>query len=189
MLSLRLRVIASAAAFLCFSLVPLKAEEPVQLSVKKVELYKNGMGYFEHLGSVKRQQNVEIFLTSSQLSDALKSLTILDRGRGQIGSVSYDSAAPLVKRIAEVPIDLNSVHGLVEMLNQLRGAGLEIRAPSGVASGKLMGAELRTKNSRPGLNSDYVQVNLFTDGGKVKLIDLGSAGVISNRWRPRKTGF
>jgi hypothetical protein len=178
MLSLRLRIIASATIFICLSFVPLKAEDPVRLSVRKIELYKNGMGYFEHLGSVQGPQNVEISLTSSQLNDALKSLTILDLGRGQIGSVNYDSAAPLDKRLAEVPIDLNSAPGLVEMLNQLRGAGLEIRTPGGVASGKLMGAELRMKNSGSNLNAQYVQVTLFTEGGEVKLIDLESAGAL-----------
>jgi hypothetical protein len=178
MVSLRLRIIASSAAFLCLLLVQLRAEEPVPLSLKKVELYKNGMGYFEHLGTVKGPQNVEIPLNSSQLNDALKSLTILDLGRGQIGSVNYDSVAPLDKRLADVPIDLNSAPGIVEMLNQLRGTGLDIRTPGGMANGKLMGAELRTKMSGSGLNSQYVQVALFSDGGDVKLIDLESAGAL-----------
>jgi hypothetical protein len=178
MLSQRFRRIVSATAFLFLLLVQLRAEEPVQLLVKKVELYKNGMGYFEHLGPVKGPQIVDVSLTSSQLNDALKSLTILDLGGGQIGSVNYDSAAPLDKRLAEVPIDLNSAPGLVEMLNHLRGAMLEIRTPGGAASGKLMGAELRIKNSGPGLNSQYVQASLFSDGGEVKLIDLESAGAL-----------
>jgi hypothetical protein len=159
-------------------LAPLRAEDLVQLSVKRVELYKNGMGYFEHLGSIKGPQNVEISLTSSQLNDALKSLTIIDLGRGQIGSVNYDSAAPMDKRLAELPINLNTAVGLVEMLNQLRGTGLEINTPGGAIRGKLMGAELRTKNSGPALNSQYVQVSLYAEGGEIKLVDLESAGAL-----------
>src|SRR5512147_1158670 len=85
--------------------IELPAQDLVPLPVRKVELYKNGMGYFEHLGTVKGPQSVEIALPSSQLNDVLKSLTILDLGRGQIGGVNYDSAAPLDRRLAEVPID------------------------------------------------------------------------------------
>ena len=45
------------AAYLAFLLVPLQAQESTPLPVKKVELYKNGMGYFEHLGTVHGQQS------------------------------------------------------------------------------------------------------------------------------------
>jgi hypothetical protein len=175
MRKLKLHILIIAAIFLG---AQLPAQEPVQLSVKRVELYKNGMGYFEHLGTVKGTQNVEITLTSSQLNDVLKSLTILDLGRGQIGSVNYDSTAPLDRRMAEVPIDLNSAPGIVEMLNQLRGTGLEIRTPGGVVTGKLMGAELRTSNTTSGAISQHVQVSLFKDSGEVLLIELESAGAL-----------
>ena len=62
------------------------------LPVKKVVLFKNGLGYFEHDGRVTGNQSVEIVLPSSQLDDVLKSLTVIDRGRGQIAGVTYDSA-------------------------------------------------------------------------------------------------
>jgi hypothetical protein len=172
---LKAGILIIASIFLCAQLT---AQEPVQLSVKKIELYKNGMGYFEHLGTVKGTQSVEITLTTSQLNDVLKSLTILDLGRGQIGSVNYDSTAPMDRRLAEVPIDLNSAAGIVEMLNQLRGAGLEIRTPGGVATGKLMGAELRSGSTSSGAISQHAQISLFKDSGEVQLIELESAGAL-----------
>jgi hypothetical protein len=171
----RLSIPLIASVILCISL---PAQEPVQLSVKKVELYKNGMGYFEHLGTVKGAQNVEITLTSSQLNDVLKSLTVLDWGKGQVGGANYDSLAPLDRRMSEVPIDLTTAPGIVEMLNQLRGAGLEIRTPSGIATGKLMGAELRTTNTSSGAVSQHVQVSIFKGSGEVQLVDLESAGAL-----------
>jgi hypothetical protein len=171
-------VLLCTALIAFFLSAPLPAQDLVQLPVKKVELYKNGMGYFEHLGTVNGQQSIEIVLPSSQLNDILKSLTVLDLGHGQIGGVNYDSAAPLDRRLAEVPINLSPEAGLVGFLNQIRGAGIEIRTPSGVLTGKLMGAELKTKIAGPGATSQEVQLTVFTAAGEVQLVQLESAGAL-----------
>jgi hypothetical protein len=59
-----------------------------RLPVRRVVLYKNGIGYFEHLGRVTGNQLVAIEFTSAQLNDVLKSLTTLDLGGGRIGGIS-----------------------------------------------------------------------------------------------------
>ena len=175
----RPKIILVSAALIAFLLnAQLPAQDLVSLPVKKVELYKNGMGYFEHLGTVNGQQSIEIVLPSSQLNDVLKSLTVLDLGHGQIAGVNYDSAAPLDRRLAEVPINLSPEEGLVGFLNQIRGAGIEIRTPGGVLTGKLMGAELRTKITGPGATAQEVQINVFTSAGEVHAVALESAGAL-----------
>src|SRR5712691_2038898 len=70
---------------------------PGKLPVRRVVLYKNGVGYFEHLGRVRGSQDVTIDFTSGQLNDVLKSLTILYLGKGRITGVSYNSEAPLAE--------------------------------------------------------------------------------------------
>jgi hypothetical protein len=90
--------------------------------------------------------------------------------------VNYDSAAPLDRRLAEVPINLSP--DLVGFLNQIRGAGIEIRTPSGVLTGKLMGAELKTKITGPGATAQEVQLTVFTAAGEVQLVQLESAGAL-----------
>lgn len=52
------------------------------LPVKRVVLYKSGVGYFEHVGRVRESQDVTIPFTSGQLNDVLKSLTVLDLNGG-----------------------------------------------------------------------------------------------------------
>ena len=42
---------------------------PQALPVRKVVLYKNGVGYFEHAGSVTGNERVAIDFTSPQLND------------------------------------------------------------------------------------------------------------------------
>ncbi len=173
----RPKTILLCTALIAFFLsAPSPAQDLVQLPVKKVELYKNGMGYFEHLGTVNGQQSIEIVLPSSQLNDVLKSLTVLDLGHGQIGGVNYDSAAPLDRRLAEVPI--NPSPDLVGFLNQISGAGVEIRTPSGVVAGKLMGAELKAKTTEARVTSQEVQLTVFTAAGEVQLVQLESAGAL-----------
>ena len=56
------------------------AESPAAppLPVRRVVLYKAGVGYFEHLGTVRNRQDVTVRFTSAQLNDVLNSLTVLD---------------------------------------------------------------------------------------------------------------
>ncbi len=61
------------------------------MPIRRVVLYKNGVGFFEHLGRVRGNQDIHIDFTSGQLNDALASLTVLDLDGGRIGDVSYNS--------------------------------------------------------------------------------------------------
>jgi hypothetical protein len=164
------------SAAVCLFAAVLSAQDSVPLPVRKVELYKNGMGYFEHLGSVNGTQTVEIVLPSAQLNDVLKSITVLDLGRGQIAGINYDSAALLERRLAELPPNIGSAQGMVEFLNQIRGTGIEIRTPSGMVTGRLMGAESRARSTGPGISVQEVQVSVFGANGEVRLVDLESVG-------------
>ena len=170
------RLIFSGALILSVLTVQLNAQDAVPLPVKKVELYKNGMGYFEHLGAVEDFRNVEIVLPSNRLNDVLKSLTVLDLDGGRIASVNYDSAAPLDRRLAELPFDLLSEPGLVDFLKSIRGAGIQLKTPKDTLSGKLVGAELRSRKTDPETTTNFIQVTLFTDEGEIRLVELESIG-------------
>jgi hypothetical protein len=69
------------------------------LPVRKVVLYKNGVGYFEHAGTVSENQRVTIDFTSPQLNDVLQSLTVLDEGGGRIGGANYNSTTSLAEQL------------------------------------------------------------------------------------------
>ncbi|PYX50285.1 MAG: hypothetical protein DMG79_06330, partial [Acidobacteria bacterium] len=70
-----------------------------RLPVKRVVLYKNGVGYFEHTARVHGTQDLSIDFTTAQLNDVLKSLTAVDLGEGRVSSVRYNSIAPLDERL------------------------------------------------------------------------------------------
>ncbi|GAC1471730.1 MAG: hypothetical protein PVSMB1_19390 [Gemmatimonadaceae bacterium] len=69
--------------------------------MKRVVLYKNGVGYFEHTARVHGTQDLSIDFTTAQLNDVLKSLTAVDLGEGRVSSVRYNSIRP-AGRAAEV---------------------------------------------------------------------------------------
>src|ERR1700722_16622091 len=69
-----------------------------KLPVRRVVLYKTGVGYFEHQGAVGRSQQVGMDFTRGQLNDALLSLTILYLNGGRFAGVDYNSEAPLSQR-------------------------------------------------------------------------------------------
>jgi hypothetical protein len=60
----------------------------------EVVLSKNGVGYFEHVGTVHGNESVKVSFTSGQLNDVLKSLTVLDRNGGVQSAVPRRIALP-----------------------------------------------------------------------------------------------
>ncbi len=71
-----------------------------KLPVRRVILYKSGVGYFERQGRVEGDQTVHIDFTSGQLNDVLQSLTVLDLNGGRIAGVNYNSERPSASGLA-----------------------------------------------------------------------------------------
>ena len=162
----------SATAAAAAQSEPRASEAPEKLPVRRVVLYKNGVGYFEHLGQVNGSQDVHIDFTSAQLNDVLKSLTVLDLSGGRITGVDYNSEAPLAHRLATLRLALGEKPTQSEFLGALRGARVEVR--SGTAApitGKLLSVERKTR-SNPTFAVETDEISLITDSGEVRSVDL-----------------
>ncbi len=147
------------------------AVEASRLPVRRVILYKNGVGYFEHAGRVSGNQSVGINFTSAQLNDVLKSLTILDLGGGRIAGVTYGSEAPMERRLGEVALPVAEQTTVAEFLRSLRGARLELRAGASPVTGRLLSVERKTRVSGgTSLEADYLA--LITDAGEIRTIEF-----------------
>jgi hypothetical protein len=164
--------------FLLFAAVAWAEEpssrNPAELPVKRVVLYKNGVGYFEHAGRVSGNQELNIQFTTGQLNDVLKSLTVVDLGGGKISSVRYNSIAPLNERLSTLRVRLSEQTSRAEFLNALRGARVEVRDGSVSATGKLLSVEA----SRHFIKDQFVdqqQVAILTDSGELRTFDLTPA--------------
>src|SRR5271165_6166532 len=118
-------------------------DSAARLPVTRVILYKNGVGYFEHAGHVRDSQDVNVDFTTAQLNDVLKSLTVLDLGKGRITGVSYNSTAPLEHRLGSLRLPVGENPTTAQFLDALRGARVEVRSGSVSASGRLLSIEER----------------------------------------------
>jgi hypothetical protein len=150
------------------------AETSSRLPVKRVVLYKNGVGYFEHATRVHGTQDLSIDFTTAQLNDVLKSLTAVDLGEGRVSSVRYNSIAPLDERLKSLRLPFGEQITQVEYLTALRGARVEVRSGSATATGRLLSVE---KNRRQRARDDFEDVTSFsivTDAGEMKNFELGS---------------
>ena len=72
---------------------PAKAPAVVQpagqaLPIRRVVLYSNGVAYYERRGTVSGSAEINLPFKQSQVDDVLKSMLVLDLGRGRIGAVS-----------------------------------------------------------------------------------------------------
>jgi hypothetical protein len=123
-------------------------ESAEKLPVRRVVLYKNGVGYFEHLGRVRGNQDVHIDFTSAQLNDVLKSLTVLDLAGGRITGVDYNSEAPLARRLATLRLALGEKPTVADFLGAVRGAKVEVRGANGPPLiGRLLSVERKTRRT------------------------------------------
>ncbi|MGO9340724.1 MAG: hypothetical protein ACLPY1_24885 [Terracidiphilus sp.] len=149
------------------------------LPVRKVVLYKNGVGYFEHAGSVSGNQRVTIDFTSPQLNDVLQSLTVLDEGGGRIGGVNYNSTTPLAEQLKTLSLGMSDDPTSTELFQALRGQRVEVTGgPGGTITGRLMSIESRTEKIGGAdqlTTGQKFYLTLVAGSGAVKVIELTPA--------------
>jgi hypothetical protein len=143
-----------------------------RLPVTRVILYKNGVGYFEHAGQVRDSQDVNVDFTTAQLNDVLKSLTVLDLGKGRITGVSYNSNAPLERRLGSLHLAVGENPTTAQFLDALRGARLEVRSGSESASGRLLSIDEREILIKGDQKVTIDQISIISDSGEVRVFDL-----------------
>ncbi len=158
------------------------------LPVTRVVLYKHGVGYFEREGAAEGDTTLALTFKQAEVSDVLKSLTVLDLDGGHVASVSYDSTKPLEQLLAEVALSIPDQGSLVGLLPQLKGARVAVAPPAGNAmgmrpsppsgettEGMLLGVDTTERQTPEGVVRT-VLVSLLTDAGAVRSFDLHGLG-------------
>jgi hypothetical protein len=143
--------------------------------VKRVVLYKNGVGYFEHMARVHGTQDLSIDFTTAQLNDVLKSLTAVDLGEGRVSSVRYNSIAPLDERLKSLRLPFGEQVTQAEYLSALRGARVEVRSGTLTAAGRLLSVEKIRKQRAKDDFEDVTSFAIVTDSGEMKNFELGAS--------------
>ena len=141
------------------------------LPVRRVVLYKNGVGYFEHIGRVRGNQDIHIDFTSGQLNDALASLTVLDLDGGRISGVSYNSTAPFDRRLGRLRLPLDEQTSVSKFLDALRGSRLEVSSGADPVSGRLLSVERKTRTAG-GTTLEVDIISIVTNNGEIREIEV-----------------
>ncbi len=156
------------------AIAPAQTPAPDKLPIKRVVLYKNGVGYFEHLGQVQGNQDVAISFTSGQLNDVLKSLTVLDLNGGKITAVGYGSSAPIDRQIGDLRLPIGQKTSLLEFLDAIRGARIEVKSGQQSLTGRLLSIERKTRIAG-GNTSEVDFLSLISESGEVRTTELSPA--------------
>src|SRR5215467_5304413 len=151
--------------------IPARPIQPANIPVRRVILYKNGIGYFEHIGKVSGNQTVAVTFNSTQLNDVLKTLTTIDLGNGRVTGVSYNSEAPLAQRLGGLRLPVGEHATLAQLLDALRGARIEARAGDRIVAGRLLGVEDRNR-LKDGETTTVQEMTLVGDSGDIRVVEI-----------------
>lgn len=149
------------------------------LPIRRVILYSNGVAYVERRGTVTGHAEVDLSFKQSQVDDVLKSMVVLDLGKGRVGAVSYNSSAPPAARMADIPFSISpstggASGGLAGVLSQLQGARVAVTTSSGrMAQGSVLTVEERRTQADPtkAQTISYALV-IASEGGELQSFDL-----------------
>src|SRR6516162_1467297 len=109
------------------------------LPITRIVLYKHGVGHFEREGTIDGDATLALTFKQGEVSDVLKSLTVLDLDGGHVASVSYDSTKPLAQLLAEVALSIPDSGSLVGLLPQIKGARVALLSGRERVEGVLLG--------------------------------------------------
>ncbi len=150
-------------------------DDASRLPVKRVVLYKNGVGYFEHSARVHGNQELAIDFTTTQLNDVLKSLTVVDLGDGRISGVRYNSIAPLEERLKTLRLPFGEQVTRTDFLTAMRGSRVEVRSKGETTSGRLLSVEQEDRTTDSGTTYHVTDFSVMTDSGEMRNFELGPA--------------
>src|SRR5580693_5512014 len=168
-MSLPMQAKSVVAVILCANLIP-----AAELPVRTVVLYKHGVGYFERNGMLGPGESARLDFKTEEMNDVLKSLTINDQG-GKVTGLRYDSSVPLDQKLTEFQFRINNGEPLSAVIDQLKGARIEMEFGPQKTAGAIVSARLiESDKDRP----EREQLTLLMDSGEMRNVDLAAATAI-----------
>jgi hypothetical protein len=146
-----------------------------ELPVRQVVLYKHGVGYFERAGELAPGESARLDFKAAEMDDVLKSLTIEEKGGGKIAGLRYDSSEPLDHKLADFPFQLGAGQPLSAVLDQLKGAQIELKFANETVTGAIVAARLAPGDDK---HPEREQITLLMEAGDLRNFDLGAAAGI-----------
>jgi len=108
------------------------------LPIRKLILYKQGIGYFTRRGAID-EQTIALVIPRRATNDVLKSLNVQVEGDGRVLSVDYET--PTTGETSDTSISLAERSSLVDLLTSLRGTEVTLQLDGTMTTGRIIGVE------------------------------------------------
>jgi len=142
------------------------------LPVKRMVLYKHGVGFIER-GGVAEGGLVKLSFKRDEMDDILKSLSIFVKGKGQVTGVSYETADDISKLLAEKAINVPDREAMVGLLRALKGYRVKLWAAGEAVEGKVVGTDEETRVNPAGNEiGRKASVVLQSDDERIRAFDI-----------------
>jgi len=156
-----------------------RAQGQDDLPIRRITLYRSGVGSFERRGLVQGDAAVQLRFKTEQINDILKSMVALDLSKnGTVDGISYGSKEPLNRRLASFGVDISGNPTLGQLLAALRGTEVIVSFPDSKVEGVILGVETKmepvTKDAPP-VAVEYL--NIVTASG-IRSIKLSLANSV-----------
>src|ERR1700728_4529467 len=155
-----------------------KDDNKNSIPLKRVALYKHGIGYFERRGKFKGPGGVELMCGPDEIDDMLKSLLVLSAGGRKVSAITYESSKTLETRLSEFGFDLRTCQGMIELIAQLKGAPVTVDHSGQALSGRIIGMDETLVHVGDSVIREH-QVVLYSDEKSMQRIALSSIRHIS----------
>lgn len=172
------------AGLVCLLLASLTCAS--ELPVRRVILYKNGVGYFERAGAVKAGDPARLEFNASEMNDVLKSLTVTSGSGSPITGIHYEASDSLEKRLEAYPFRIGDRESLAGFLDAMKGERLELHAGSETVAGRIVSARINPPDAAGQPDKVVLRMSaeerqlviLLLDSGALRPVDLGSVSTI-----------
>ncbi|MFX1452112.1 MAG: hypothetical protein ACFFCM_14850, partial [Promethearchaeota archaeon] len=146
------------------------------LNIKKVVLFKTGIGYFQRMGTIDLTQDKSVTFSFKKktMNDLLATLSILTE-KAKIAAISYEASDIDTEKALEGSlIKIPQIDAFITLIKQLIGTGIKIEFVNHVVEGKILGIQeyLREGKERE-IPEPYVTI-CQKDGQikNIKLLDI-----------------
>ena len=143
-----------------------------EIPVRRVVLYKNGVGYVERSGDVGSQGSVTLSFRAEEMTDVLKSLSV-SASNGSVERVRFSTDQSLEEKLKAFPFRIGPGESMASLLDALRGERIEAsRGPERIAGTILSAQSFPATDQSPAREV----VTLVEDSATINSYEIASLG-------------
>ncbi|GEM_PF-1459387 len=140
-----------------------------QLPVSKVIVYQSGVGYVEHRGEFEGDKLL-LRIKAGQINDILKSLTVIDRGKGTAVSISLPVNHNVLDTLSEIPEQISQGGGILALLDAFRGARVAVQCKEARHEGRIVGVESEWELAKNGERVEGRVLTLMCESSVLRVL-------------------